>query len=319
MSRVLSNNSSTFREEVKLPIMPSDEDLHKIPSINMPRAELIKNHLMFEIPEGFKKALELGFFLIKIPKNFDLSSGDNFVRNFFKEKDGCDDLDKYRGFKRLDLKQPYQGYFDREFDQWENFYIESFYWKKYLTTELNKLGNQMTELGIFILKSVLNHLEISKDIWNITTGGLTKKAGHHMLAFNHFRSDKLVRGTKFHRDSGWITILRSWQPGLVALINNNLYAINPVEGYFIVNFGSSIEVLTQRLETPARSNIHGVVKTIRNNNQEERFSYVVFLDSNLAGDIYQLDEQKKPLFIQTVADFAIQEVNRTYDDNNLEL
>ena len=41
----------------------------------------------------------------------------------------------------------------------------------------------------------------------------------------------------------------------------------------------------------------------------------MFLDSNLTGNIYQLDENKKPLMVQTVSDFAIQEVSRTYDDD----
>jgi isopenicillin N synthase-like dioxygenase len=316
IKKSLITNSVTFRENIKLPSLPSDkEGLNNIPIIDMPRSELIENNLVFELPNGFKKALELGFFLVKIPKEFNLSSADNFVRNFFKPKNGSKDLDKYRGFKDVDLKQQYQGYFDRDFDQWENFYIESSNWESYLTPELDKLGNQMTELGISILKNVLRYLEIPKSIWELVTSGLSKKNGHHMLAFNHFRSSKPVRGTKFHRDSGWVTVLRSWQPGLVALINDKIYAINPVEGNFIINFGSSIEVLTQKLPNPARGNIHGVVRTIRNDSEEERFSYVMFLDSNLAGNIYQLDENKKPLMVQTVSDFAIQEVSRTYDDD----
>jgi hypothetical protein len=115
IKKSLITNSVTFRENIKLPSLPSDkEGLNNIPIIDMPRSELIENNLVFELPNGFKKALELGFFLIKIPKEFNLSSADNFVRNFFKPKNGSKDLDKYRGFKDVDLKQQYQGYFDRD-------------------------------------------------------------------------------------------------------------------------------------------------------------------------------------------------------------
>jgi isopenicillin N synthase-like dioxygenase len=177
----------------------------------------------------------------------------------------------------------------------------------------------MTDLGITILRNVLKYLQIPEQIWTKVTSGLSDKKGHHMLAFNHFRSNKAVRGTKFHRDSGWVTVLRSWEPGLVALINDKIYAIDPVDKYFIINFGSSIEVLTGALNTPARGNIHGVLRTIRKDTEEDRYSYVVFLDSNLSGKIYQLDTKMNPQFLQTVADFAVQEVSRTYDDDNFQL
>lgn len=317
----IQNNQVTFRKNVILPSMPSDiEGLNKLSKIEMPKGEIIDGNLIFKNQANdFTKALELGFFLVKIPSEIDLSPGDRFVKNFFKPKDGNTNLDQYRGYKEVDLGQPYQGYFDREFDQWENFYIESSNWQKYLTPPLVLLGNQITDLGITILRNVLKYLQIPEQIWTKVTSGLSDKKGHHMLAFNHFRSNKAVRGTKFHRDSGWVTVLRSWEPGLVALINDKIYAIDPVDKYFIINFGSSIEVLTGALNTPARGNIHGVLRTIRKVTEEDRYSYVVFLDSNLSGKIYQLDTKMNPQFLQTVADFAVQEVSRTYDDDNFQL
>ncbi|WP_338635818.1 2OG-Fe(II) oxygenase family protein [Spirobacillus cienkowskii] len=139
-----------------------------------------------------------------------------------------------------------------------------------------------------------------------------------MLAFNHFRADKDTRGTKFHRDSGWVTVLRSTEPGLVALIDEQLYSINPKEDHFIINFGSSIEVLTQAMKTPVRANIHGVVQTVKKFQETNRTSYVVFLDSNLNGQIFRY-ESGNPITVQTVKEFAIQEVIRTYDDDETKL
>jgi len=44
----------------------------------------------------------------------------------------------------------------------------------------------------------------------------------------------------------------------------------------------------------------------------------VFLDSNLAGSIYRYDG-RSPVRVQSVAEFAVQEVSRTYDDDNEKL
>lgn len=311
--------SPTYRQTVKIPDMPTScDELNKLPTVSMPKAMIVDNRLVFSKAEEFSSALELGFFLIRIPDDFDLTPGDLFVRNFFKPRNSLDD-NYYTGYKDIKIDAPYQGYFDREFDQWENYYIESAHWEKTLPPPLCLLGQKMATLGISILKNIFIHLKIPEKLWGTITSDLSKMQGHQMLAFNHFRSEKPTRGSKFHRDSGWVTILRSTEPGLVALIGDRLYAVNPENGYFIVNFGSSIEILTALLPTPVRANIHGVVRTNKRNNLEGRTSYTIFLDSNLKGDIYQLESPDKARIIQTVADFAVQEVQRTYDNDNINL
>ncbi|RNG23579.1 hypothetical protein EEJ42_18595 [Streptomyces botrytidirepellens] len=172
----------------------------------------------------------------------------------------------------------------------------------------------MTGLGIAVLRAVFRHLDIPPQLWSTISSGLSDGRGHQMFAFNHFRSRKATRGCKFHRDSGWVTVLRSFEPGLLALIEGQLGAINPVPGHFIVNFGSSLEVLTQALPTPVRANVHGVVATERAAGHPDRTSYVTFLDSGLDGTIYRLENgTARP--VQSVADFAVQEVSRTYDND----
>ena len=314
-----NNNSKTFRDDVKLPPMPTDQDLVSIPVFNMEEAEFVGEKLVFRNErDGIKNALSDGFFLLKIPSGVDFEGGDKFVNNFFKDKDNSNEDDnQYKGYRDINLPDTYQGYFDREHDQWENFYIEMTNWKDFLPAKVENVGHKMTDIGINILRNVLSYLEVPESKWSNLTSGLSEKKGHQMLAFNHFRSDKEVRGSKFHRDSGWVTVLRSTEPGLVAYIRDALYSIVPKPGYLVINFGSSIEVLTSKLNTKVRANIHGVVRTLRKSRSKDRTSYVVFLDSNLAGNIYVLQDPKSEEFVQTVADFAIQEVNRTYDEDNM--
>lgn len=309
--------STTIRPPVNLPPMPGErEATTTYPPIPIARSHLKGEHLVFEETDGFTRALRQGFFLVRIPEDVDTTAGDLFAANFFKQCDGGE-LDSFKGYRNVVVPGDYQGYFDREHDQWENFYIESANWA-ILPGDVAFLGHQMMDIGITILHNVLEFLGIPQCEWAKLTSGLSDKHGHQMLAFNHFRASKPMRGSKFHRDSGWVTVLRSTEPGLLALVDGELGAINPEPGYFIVNFGSSIEVLTENFITAVSANVHGVVRTEREPEQAERTSYVVFLDSNLDGTIYRYENGKSQA-LQSVAEFAVQEVSRTYDNNDRNL
>lgn len=304
--------SATLRAPVALPRMPSQSEALEIVSpARMARSELQNGRLVFDTDDGFETALSDGFFLLRAPEGLNLRPADLFARHFFEDRQG-DPSDIYRGFRGISVPGDYQGYFDREHDQWENFYIEMSNWGL-LPAGVAAAGHRMTDIGIAILRSILDRLGVPADLWQELTGGLSERRGHQMLAFNHFRPDRRKRGCKFHRDSGWVTVLRSDAPGLLAFIDGELRRIDPEPGYLIVNFGSSIEVLTNRMNTPVRASVHGVFSTERDPGQPDRASYVVFLDSRLDGTIYQI-EDGRPHALQSVADFAVQEVNRTYDD-----
>lgn len=49
------------------------------------------------------------------------------------------------------------------------------------------------------------------------TGRCLSMQGTYHLTFNHFRSHVRARGLNVHKDSGWVTILRSLEPGLEVL------------------------------------------------------------------------------------------------------
>lgn len=317
---VTPRNSLTARAPVRLPPMPSEREAPAVcPPIELERSAVVDDQLVFERPDGLLRALAHGFFLVQIPDGLDLEGADAFAAHFFEDRRcedpvGQDDLDAFRGFRHVTIPGDYQGYFDREYDQWENFYIARENWPL-LPPGVAAAGAHMADIGITVLRSVLGSLGLPEGDWGEVTSGLADHRGHQMLAFNHFRPEKQVRGSKFHRDSGWVTILRSEEPGLLALIDGTLRAVDPVPGYFIANFGSSIELLTELLPTPVRASIHGVVRTERAPAQPHRTSYVVFLDSSLDGTIYRYQDGR-PHAAQSMRDFAEQEVNRTYDNEN---
>ncbi|MDT0263921.1 2OG-Fe(II) oxygenase family protein [Jatrophihabitans lederbergiae] len=292
--------------------------LESYPRAALQRGRLVDDALVFEIADGLGRALADGFFLLQMPADFSVSAMDAFCANFFKPADdGSAALTEYRGFRDRAVPGDYQGYFDREHDQWENFYVERANWGV-LPEPVAAEGAALVGIGIAVLRSILRSLAIPERSWQQVTGGLAGSGGHRMLAFNHFRSEKKTRGCKFHRDSGWVTVLRSIEPGLVALISDELQTIWPEDGHLIVNFGSSIEVLTAHLPTPVRASVHGVVQTEREQASQDRLSYVAFLDSDLTADIFEMRDGE-PQYVEAVAEFAVREVARTYDDDNAHL
>jgi hypothetical protein len=301
---------STLRPVARLPALPNEKRaLEECNPVLMSTARLDGEVLVFTDDDQWNKVFRDGFFLLQTPEEIDLSPGDDFVREFYcpKNHGGVD----YRDVK---FNEQYQGYFDRPFDQWENFYVERANWGS-IPKRVSHLGSELADLGIIVLKNVLRRLDIPECHWGAITGGLTAGGGHRMLAFNHFRSEKTARGCKMHRDSGWVTVLRSYEPGLLALIDGQLRAINPRDGYLIINFGSSIEVLTNALDTSVNANVHGVAQTVGREPGADRHSFTMFLDSSLDGTIYQMNGHT-PQAIQSVAAFAEQEVARTYDSDD---
>lgn len=301
---MINRQSATYRDSLTLP-----SPLHQAhaqamyPPLALERARFSGNQLVFDSPQGFARGIEQGFFLLKMPQGMVCEPADYLAQQFYLPDSG---------YPEMDVPGLYQGYFDRPHDQWENFYIERANWHL-LPQPVAMLGMQMATLGISVLCSTFAYLKLPARDWPCISSGLTDNGGHQMLAFNHFRASKNARGCKFHRDSGWVTVLRSTEPGLYAWIDGQIRAINPEPGYFIVNFGSSFEVLTERLNTPVRANIHGVAQLEPCEPGSERTSYALFLDSALDGNIYQY-RRGQAVVIQSVADFAVQEVARTYDE-----
>jgi hypothetical protein len=245
-----------------------------------------KNVLIFEKSHGFDQAIKDGFFLIKIPHAIDLTPGDIFAQNFYKQNTPNNSVDNiYCGYSKYTpdkFPTPHEGYYIRETDQTEQFFLEKKYWQDIYPPALVSLANSLNELAIIILKNVLTHVGISEELWPKATGECSNNNGTHHLTFNHFRPEKNTRGLNVHKDSGWVTVLRSLEPGLEAFIEDTWVKINPVNGYFIVNFGCALEILTKHLAKPVAAIVHRVVQQYKKDpRQYDRFSYALFTDNNL--------------------------------------
>ncbi|MGJ0577915.1 hypothetical protein ACR71G_07335 [Xenorhabdus bovienii] len=184
------HKSPTMRSKINLPPMPSDDKRYQeIPVFNMVKGWLNNDgELQLDRDSGMEDIVKHGFFLLKFPPKADLTFGDMFVNNFYKEKQ-IDEMNNYTGFKECILNNDYEGYFDRPHDQWENFYIEKNNWHL-IPRKVSELANLMSYSGICVLKSVFHYIGVESNYWPKITGGLTENHGHQMMAFNHFRPEK---------------------------------------------------------------------------------------------------------------------------------
>ena len=242
-------------------------------------ATLDGENLRFSSPGGLTRALADGFFFVKAPAGFDTSAGDRFARSFYLPQGA----DPYCGFASWtpDKLDVHEGYYSRDADQTEQFFLEARFWKEVYPEALVAQAAAMRDFALGILRAVLSSLEFPPELWDEATGRCLSSRGMYHLTFNHFRPNVRSRGLNTHKDSGWVTLLRSIEPGLEVLRNGTWCPIVPMPGYFIVNFGCAMEILTQHTATPVAAVAHRVLETPLVPGKADRFSYALFVDSSL--------------------------------------
>jgi 2OG-Fe(II) oxygenase superfamily len=274
------------------------------------RSKIEGENLIFDSNCYFDKALQDGIFLLKIPKTIDLLPGIKLCHNFYKEKSGDH---PYRGFKEYNSI-----YFDREHFQTEHILTDKETRDKYFPQEAKIIADEMNELAILVLKNVLEYIGIPKEDWALVTGNCIENQGTHWFACSHYRSEIDKQGCATHQDTGLVTILYIEQSGLEAKINNQWQQILPVDGYFIVNFGRSFEILTAQLSKSVKSILHRVRKIEKSFDKPDRVSMAAFINIPSDLNLYQYVANGELIIYQSVQEFLIEFNKTTWDDKYTE-
>lgn len=265
---------------------------------------ILKNgEVCFLSDEGFKEAIEVGFFRIKAPKEMDLEAGRLFARTFTSNP-------RYTKFGVLDVVN---GYLQSEQAQTVRFTLERDNWMKChvdqkevdgpsnYSLEIQKLGEQMHDIGVKVLQSILRQFKIPKELWFEATGGSACGEGSHFLLFNCYDPENggsKPDGVGAHKDWGHITVLDATGPGLEAEIKGVWKSIYVEDGYLTINFGYPLEKLLPRV-TASNHRVVTQTKTMRT-------STVAFIDPRVGayreglgrkgeGVVYDWDENKQIL------------------------
>ena len=256
------------------------EDLSIIPTkenrvYRMITATIEDEKVHFPSQEAFSEAIKVGFFRIKAPVEMDLKVGRTFAQTFTS-------VPKYAQFGVLDVVN---GYLQSEQNQTIRFTLERDNWDKCHVNqketkglsnypiEVQKLGHQMHEIGIKVLKSILEEFKIPKELWFEATGGSSEGEGSHFLLFNCYdpkNGISKVDGVAPHKDWGHITVLEATDKGLEAEIEGIWKSIYLEDGYLTINFGYPLEKLLPKV----KASNHRVATQI----DRMRTSIVAFID-----------------------------------------
>lgn len=253
---------------------------------SFPVCELIEGKLVFSDSEQIDLALKTGVFYLKIPPNVDLTPGIKLAQNFYKDLDS--NMPGYTGYKHQSFEESSLGYADRS-DQVEQLQLELLLWNKFLPKEVCDLLHTMNTLSIQILESVLEYADIPRDDWDLITGGALKNEAAHNTTINHYRPEKKAIGIVAHKDSGYITLLYVSSPGLEGRLNDKWYPIDIKDGYFVVNLGHTLEILTENLKKPIHAIKHRVKQLDSDKNMGDRISFTIFITPKYEGNLYQYD------------------------------
>lgn len=266
----------------------------------------------FQAEDGLRLALKDGFFLLKIPDSIPIEPGCTLCREFYRSKEeGSESTVAYRGFKNnKDI------YFDRENFQTEHILIDAPGRKIHFPDNLVEMTEAMDALALLVLRCVMQSLSIEKHLWDKVTGGALSGQGVHWFAASHYRPERQQLGCAPHKDTGFITILYIEQEGLEAFIDNKWCSINPVPGYFIINFGASFETLTAASSYPVKAILHRVRQCRPSTLNEDRFSFASFVNPPPSANIFQIQANGEPIIVSSVEEF-LQDFNKvTWNDSH---
>ncbi len=247
-----------------------------------PLSRIVGKKLIFNNAEELDLAFRLGAFYLEIPSNVDLNPGIELARNFYKDLDS--NKPGYTGYKEVVFEKSSLGYADRP-DQVEQLQLELSLWNEFLPKEVCNLLDVMNTLSVQVLENVLEYAGVSKDDWDLITGeALENKAGH-VATINHYRAEKEAIGIVSHKDSGFITLLYANLPGYELIMNDTWHPMDPKDGYFMVNLGHALEILTENLKKPIGAPEHRVRQLY--SDVEDRISFTIFITPRYDSNIYQ--------------------------------
>lgn len=274
-----------------------------MPPLLYPKARLENHQLYFEDPSQISTALSEGVFYVQIPDDFDFQAIEKLATSFYLPQ--TDIIDPYRGFKERSLKKSMLGY-SNPHDQVELLQLEMKLWNQYFPPDSAKALTTMNQVSKDVLSSIFLIIGVKEQDIAKITGGMQEDKALQYCIFNHYRSSKKSMGFTAHKDSGFITTLYSIEPGLEATKGGEWVPIDPVPGYFTINLGHSLEVLSENLIYPVHAVYHRVRQT-RNHekNLPDRFSVGSYIGPRFDMDLFQYQEDGKLEFFQTFMDFQI--------------
>lgn len=249
---------------------------------NVASACLVDGDLQFDGGESaFSRALTEGIFFLQIPDWVSVNVGEDCAQNFFRGP-SHPPYGALRDLTSSQFDDPLLGFHERT-NQIEQFLLERRFWESSYPSPVAALGEELTMVSRQVIRSILEYVGIPEQDWERATGGCSEAEGSYHLTFNHYRPTVDEIGLSSHKDDGFVTLLRATDPGLEINRQNQWESLEPLPGYFIVNFGLSMQLLTSRCATPVAAIMHRVTRQRHDRTTFGHFSSSRCIDDADAG------------------------------------
>ncbi|ALK30870.1 2OG-Fe(II) oxygenase family protein [Burkholderia plantarii] len=258
----------------------------------------------FVEPDGFERTRTLGAFHLRHPDGFDFRAGIELAQKYYLPVgDGPDAA--FRGYRSRSLSRSLLGYSQTGNDQDELLQIEAKLWDDYLPSAAATLLWRMNELNRGVLTDLFLRVGVSPADIDTIAGGMSKNEALQYCIFNHYRSEVAEPlGLTAHRDSGFITMLYTTEPGLESQQGQTWIPFDPMPGHFTIVLGHSFEILTQRLPDPVNASYHRVRRmATREAGVPDRFTFGVYIGPRWDQLLFQYDTDGKLSNVGTFLEF----------------
>jgi isopenicillin N synthase-like dioxygenase len=270
----------------------------------LPVAHFQDRALHFVEPDGFEHARSLGAFHLCHPDDFDFRAGVELAQKYYLPAGVGPDA-AFRGYRTRSLSRSLLGYSQTGSDQDELLQIEANLWHEYLPHDTATLLWRMNNLSRAVLSDLFLRAGVAPADIDTVAGGMSKDEALQYCIFNHYRSevDQPI-GLTAHKDSGFITMLYTTEPGLESQEGQDWIAFDPLPGHFTIVLGHSFEVLTEKLPNPVKASYHRVRRmATRKAGAPDRFTFGVYIGPRWDQPIYQYNATGTLSDVGTFLDF----------------
>ncbi len=282
------SNKMSVANKMEIDFASSVEVTERDRIYKMVTATLENGEICFPSKDAFSEAISVGFFRVKAHAEMNLEIGRTFARTFTSTP-------KYNQFGVLNVVN---GYLQSEQNQTVRFSLERDHWDKChvnqkeidgpsnYPVEIQKLGHQMYDIGIKVLKTILKEFKVPEELWFEATGGSSEGEGSYFLLFNCYdpkNGTSKAHGVAPHKDWGHITVLDATEEGLEGEIDGIWRSIYLEDGYLTINFGYPLEKLLPKV----KASNHRVTTQM----DKMRTSVVAFIDPRVGTYRNHLERQ----------------------------
>ena len=231
------------------------------------------------------EAAKRGFFYLEMPEDCRslVKELKDFAEWWFKS--GTKNLNEFDGG---DLIQGEKAYFDQGD------------WALFLPEKVLDLTQKISSISIEILKTIYSWAGFSERDYEKISGGATLGKGKAVLNLTHYRKEINQKGLGEHRDFGQITLLLIDKIGLQVLFQDEWVDVDPMDNYFVIIFGQTLEVLINNKSQLIAAN-HRVAQVF-----EDRISMALFTHNHGETPIYQRINKELLVYRTTSYEFLME-------------